>query len=465
MYKCAECAKIYSTIGPLTNHRKRLCNKKPNLSCKHCDYKTLYRPNLDRHTQTRHMPRVPNLNKCKKCRKCYSCPQTLKKHIIVCGRPEKVKTLSKRFTCDLCDYKTHNKTLLCAHIQRQHLPRDFDANKCDNCGKSYTDASGLKRHSQFCGKPKKNLSYVYCDHCDYKATRKQNLASHIRFIHSSSPGGNEFQCEYCEKILRLSSKYSHLQICGPLKEKLVCLSCDHCQFKTYSKNSLAVHIEGRHTLWGVNLNKCKKCGKNFSRKGTLKSHLKLCGKSEEFKRSLMPYSCDHCEFKAKSKIDISQHLMSKHFRNPDNKCPKCKKLFLHVKSMKYHLRLCGKSKEYKRSLMRFSCDHCEHKTFTKTDMSIHIQTIHLRQNPKSARCKSCGKDFCTRTYLRKHSKLCGRINNMKQSSQFRRFSCDHCTYKCLGMTRLVRHMQLKHLVLRINIVKCTDYKKSVLLEI
>lgn len=294
-HKCGKCMKIYSSVEILKKHLKT-CGRSESfklsllhLSCDSCSYKTDRKSRLSNHILAKHLPRDPNLNKCKKCGRSYSWRSDLLKHLKICNKSKDIKKSLQRYSCDLCAFKSDRKYRLADHIQVKHLPKILSSQKCQKCNKSCSRRSTLQNHLKICGKSK-NLKHSMlrysCDHCAYKSDKKQRIADHIYAKHLKRASSLN-KCSKCDKSFSERSNFlRHSKRCGKSKDfmnSLLRYLCGHCEFKGYTKQNLANHIQTKHLPRNLNLNNCNKCHKNFSDRSGLKRHLKICGKSKNFK--------------------------------------------------------------------------------------------------------------------------------------------------------------------------------------
>lgn len=77
------------------------------------------------------------------------------------------------------------------------------------------------------------------------------------------------------------------------------------------KLNLSRHIRAKHSLRDSNRNKCRKFGKDYLNRLTLSTQLKFCGHTKDFKRSLMRLSSDHCNYN-NHKGTLFHHIQEKH---------------------------------------------------------------------------------------------------------------------------------------------------------
>lgn len=510
--KCSNCKKIFSCKSVLVNHLK-ICgpspkSRSPSFFCDNCEYKTNFKTCLVTHMQSKHLPKVQksysNKLKCTKCGNNYTSRGSLKSHSKICGKTQKFKQSLRHFFCDLCDYKSHRKSLLSTHIQKKHLPRNSKSHVCSKCGKNFESIRTLNMHSRICGKTrefKRSLKRFSCDHCGQRSCTKASILTHIIAKHLNHPyahgylNANEFEyskhfpfkasyrrfsCDECnykgwtEKQMLVHKKACHLNdkpnlnTCNKCKisfstrlsllshMKRLCgielLHCDHCDFKCYKKDFFAQHIYTKHM---DDSRKCSKCAKIFSLRSNMLNHFKLCGKTKGFKLSLMRFSCHHCRFKTNEKLKISDHIKAKHLpRDPNsNKCTKCGRSYTLSSNLNKHFKICGLPLDLRRLPKKLFCDYCDYKCNHKPRLANHIQTKHLPKNSNLITCNKCNKKFNSKTSLYRHSKICGRKDNLQQ------FSCDMCDYKTDYKNHLPGHIQRKHSVGKPHFGKCSKCNK------
>lgn len=273
---------------------------------------------------------------------------------------------------------------------------------------------------------------------------KENLQEHIRQKHKRN------QCEVCEKVyFNLMSFRSHKKTHEALQ-----YSCDHCNYKTVTKQSLKCHIVVLHLhnnetprseceLCGKMIISCKLkkhtrdvhknrqefhcdvCNKEFSGVTKLRDHLALAHLEEQ------NYVCTICNRNYSSKATLSRHTDSVHEAKPKLECGKCKRTFNLPCNYRRHLKAHEKRP--------FSCTHLPCHSMFKTEEARkkHISFIHI--NPKGYRlvkhrCDKCNKTYTTRNNLELH----------EMTHLGLKFQCEYCGKEYGQKGRIREHLFKQH---------------------
>lgn len=143
--------------------------------------------------------------------------------------------------------------------------------KCEQCNKSFSRATHLKRH-----KLTHEEGRIQCSICDKRFTRIDHLNLHIASHHSES---KPHQCEVGD-----------------------------CNKGFVRQEHLKKHIEAKHTGEHATKDKevCEICKKTFSSKKYLRTHLK--SHSAESKG----LACKYCSREFLDKTDLNEHLTKDH---------------------------------------------------------------------------------------------------------------------------------------------------------
>ncbi|KTF92148.1 hypothetical protein cypCar_00023095 [Cyprinus carpio] len=177
--------------------------------------------------------------------------------------------------------------------------------------------------------------------------------------------------------------------------------CDQCPMSFNVEYNLGLH-KSTHTTSDP---KCQVCNKKFSRVASLKAHVMIHEKEENF-------LCSECgdEFILQSQLSV--HLEEHRQELSGTKshtCKTCSKEFSTQNQLKEHLKSHSKirpvitsSRNYKnidRRGFRNICHHCG-KTFKKPSQLVRHIRIHTGERPY--KCTHCGKAFNQKVVLQTH---------------------------------------------------------------
>lgn len=189
--------------------------------------------------------------------------------------------------CEQCGHKTLTQQGLKLHIERKHEKvMNSSLYECETCSKKYKSLTSLKRHCnefshpfpqddqnnenpndnkcRVCFKVVKNLEehlkkhgkLYSCPQCDYSSTRKDNLTRHKQQKHKL------FKMDFGAVTSSFSSSSK------------VIYTCPKCNKEIDDEDEVKYHMR----LKRCQEFKCMECGREFSMKHHLKSHLKTIHK-------------------------------------------------------------------------------------------------------------------------------------------------------------------------------------------
>ncbi len=220
-------------------------------------------------------------------------------------------SLTKKFKCNHCTYKTKHKNHFAAH---QHTHTGEKSYKCTHCSKAFATSGTLKIHirTHTGERPYK------CTECSKAFASSGDLTKHAR-IHS---GKKPFKCRECGKDFTLHGHLTtHLRTHTGQKP----YSCTECN-KCFS--NAAILKAHQHTHTGEKPYKCTHCDKAFSCSSNLKIHIR----THTGKR---PYKCTECSKAFASSGDLTKHARIHSGKRP-YKCTECGKDFTQSGSLKRH---------------------------------------------------------------------------------------------------------------------------------
>ncbi|CAG5097843.1 Similar to Znf711: Zinc finger protein 711 (Mus musculus) [Cotesia congregata] len=207
---------------------KHECGKPPRYLCVYCNYKSVYKHDVQKHARRKH-PNGDNAvielyNTTGKHRKFdsgflmmhetfgqldssdsssskkYPCPNPNctsvfkeKRHLGThinyhCGKPP-------RFQCPYCEYMSHMKCNVKTHCKKRHsdqeiwvveryssrVPGNFPCLN-GNCGSAFKDELHLRKHLKTCGAPPR----FKCTYCDHSSKWSSDMRKHVQVVHPGS---------------------------------------------------------------------------------------------------------------------------------------------------------------------------------------------------------------------------------------------------------------------------------------
>ena len=276
---------------------------------------------------------------------------------------EKIRPCKKvKQECEICQYQAASYQVLEFHIKTKHFASQ---ERCNVCDYHHPHPSKMKIHYKWA-----HLGIeLKCEQCNFKTLKYETMRSHVKTKHSKTRQA----CTECDYSHPLGSKVKahHRQVHLGIKRvqrNMSCrqgdcqnfgssgcpesdhflLYCDYCEYTTPAIEYIKRHIQGRHFSTELE-----------SSKG-------------------LAYSCESCNYKAKSPSDIARHKLYKHT-----------------------------SEETKQKVLKYKeCAYkdCLFKTRQRSRLKIHIESqhegiIHFRCNYMNCAFKTDDKKS-----LRRHTK-------------------------------------------------------------
>lgn len=181
----------------------------------------------------------------------------------------------KKFLCDLCGFRSAQKSTLVKHMANLHggVKPTFEA-ACENCGKAFTSYVSFHTHKKFhCGNQKSEK--MKCAFCEKSYSTLQNLRAHEKgHTHPET-----FYCEHagCNKhytnfLTFQHHKSSHRTGSGK--------QCQVCSAVFSSRPEMILHVEMFHPEQRAH--HCYLCGKTFPTEISCRNHIAICQASKYF---------------------------------------------------------------------------------------------------------------------------------------------------------------------------------------
>lgn len=425
--------------------------------------------------------------------------------------PQKIK----RHVCEHCPYKTDNKTQYLYHKQF-HRPNPSAPFKCNICTYWATMQHLLTQHmrvhsesaeseqteSPKNGAPKQffeffddkgvpeKISIIYvkkgedtvkmfkCEFCPMMNKKKANVRVHQK-MHGVVINDGRYACSYCNyQCLNQGGLTNHMKV----HQK----NLDHELFNRYGDQSPRRFYESFEEESTVVRRRttsyfCFKCPAIFKTAGDLENH-------EKFHSCSLPLKCTYCDYRAKHKPHITQHLAvhtaeykaKRKASQPMNasssklpleetseenkevvppkkidqmllleaselkaalrktgdaaanlhKCIFCPASFFKTAILVYHVSLHGSEGEFK-------CGQCDYAVNRADNLRIH-SLVHPKKPPvkrtlKSFACPKCPAVFYKQDRHERHLELHGK--NYK-------FACDQCDYSVRFAANIIKHKKV-----------------------
>lgn len=175
-FKCEKCGKYFKARKNFLIHLK--VHNKP-FKCEKCGKKFQMSSAYKNHLKTHENP---DGFECKICGKKSVNPAALKRHLLMIHGPDEV---TRRFSCNFCDFRTKNKKSLNYHEKTKHkdgkiVEKIKKSVKCLKCEKKFAKKSQRNLHME---KVHTNVQHE-CDYCGKIIKKKKSLENHFYKVHS-----------------------------------------------------------------------------------------------------------------------------------------------------------------------------------------------------------------------------------------------------------------------------------------
>ncbi|CAH1983462.1 unnamed protein product [Acanthoscelides obtectus] len=416
---CGKCNEVFKNKTVLDNHVvKRHIGFAASVSsklheCTICNFKTVYKSHLTRHTLIHSS--FSDLYICKHCKTSFKKKQSLFDHILK-KHPDFRGTVSgKIYECMHCDFKKTSRTDFIKHMAKHNTKKTLR----------------LEKHSEFA---------LACTHCEYKTTHATELAEHL-----TKHTGDTLSCTKCDgSFLRKQSLYHHIlqkhpEIAASVSSKIH--ECTRCEYKTTYSHYIASHMM-KHS--GAKY-PCMKCNSSFLSKHSLDNH--ILQRHPEITASVTHkiHECTHCEYKTTRARDLAGHNM-KH-TGVRYTCATCDASFTTKLWLDNHILQRHPECTASGSRKIHECTHCEYKSLQKKQLSIHM----MKHAATKLTCPKCVASFTTKLWLDNH--LLQKHPECTDSVSHKICECTHCEYKTTFAHCLAAHIT-KHTGAKLTCTKC-----------
>jgi len=259
--------------------------------------------------------------------------------------------------CDMpgCDYVTNKGYNMTQHIKHHNDERKHD---CPVCSKSFRTSTHLRDHIKAVHTKERTFQ---CSKCPRAFASAWQAKSHMKSNHGVK---SMYECKLC-----LDKSYkTHQALAGHVKSfhsksarsvgkvrtkpGQICESCGQVRLK----NHQCQEKESQNT-------NCPVCHKEMSGK-SLKAHLQY-----HRKKQVSSYLCQFCNKSFTTETSLKRHILIHENLKPFT-CPVCEKSFRQKCSLIAHERV--------HNGIRFDCQHCQKKFITKSLLTKHMNTSHVK---------------------------------------------------------------------------------------
>jgi hypothetical protein len=340
------------------------------LSCPWCGWESTSIDDLNEHLWERHTDDVPlgddtpDQNSFVECTGCdvpirndtlvYHIP-CFEDQIITAGSIRWIHN-DELFLCPICGAPESSESEFNSHIKSTHsigeqynLIVDPETDECVGCGQSRSDGSTeshavhyLDQHPVFSKDSPGNDVSCPVQGCGTTSGSLGTLPYHLWSTHfdESSSIDKDGVCPGCGETLSISDVIDHLQcfdsISGPGLLSYYTISfdlteCFLCEFSTYNRGKLEIHIRDEHIPSILEYGCCPGCGEevqHLNRSELVEHYLcfaEITGENIPLRSKDTDLICPDCQKAINTRSQLIQHTASEHIDKvfPDTSCSWC----------------------------------------------------------------------------------------------------------------------------------------------
>jgi len=241
---------------------------------------------------------------CGFCLKKFTHQESLDSHV----SNEHSRRLRCKYTCVICGVEFYSKLKLNNHVIKTHPKERWKlVPTCEKCGHNFTTNTQLTKH-MICSHGHKPTGTEARKLRKGEASKAGSLIPHNtkvdpREYHQgfTTNGLNCYICGYCGK----KSKHEKMIIYHINEIHVNKFKCEICGEFYLNKSKLSLHVIQKHPKETAKVvPNCANCGLNFLTPGSLKSHMRSCGKKH--------FECATCKRRFVRAEGLFQHTEHKH---------------------------------------------------------------------------------------------------------------------------------------------------------
>lgn len=286
--------------------------------------------------------------------------------------------------------------------------------KCLICNITFSCISNFRVHIY------EQHKIYHCKFCPEVFQKRQHYRTHRELVHGMKK--ERVPCDLCNRtfanrqILKRHKKEVHFGLRDPETK------CPHCDYKSYNKSNMKVHIDkhnktpafmcnlcgkGCYTRTALNDHtanthgpgfKCETCGKRYRNECSLKTHLKI--HEPGFDPATLKHQCDECGEIFNHKSSLNKHLLKHKGLDKTYDCEVCGKKVSSKGSYRAHMAIHSGYKPHE-------CEFCKKRFADKQYLTQH-RRIHTGERP--FKCDECGQCFNQRSALKRHKRYHMNLN-------------------------------------------------------
>jgi len=300
----------------------------------------------------------------------------------------RVFSLPSLTTCSFCGAESSSHQTNLEHWRQTHSGEEVVYScrevQADQCNYSTKDLAEMRDHlREHLFQQGKNGQ---CEICA-KYFPKNRLKTHIKIVHEAV---KNHECKTCQKSFKTSKMLQAHELVHAPDDVRYQFSCHVCGRRFTQRGNLDTHLKNH---LGLKEYKCDSCGKDFITSSGLKSHM-LTHTGEK------PYKCESCDAKFTSSSQLKNHVMVKHL-----------------------------------NVFRYQCTYCPVK-YNRLELLKNHEMSHTGETP--FKCTVCGKGFRRKDKLRIHEVLHGSDEDKY------RYPCEVCGKRFTQSNNLKTHMKSHH---------------------